>query len=91
MPPKKKTSGAKTRKAYRGTGMLYWTFLYWPGFSKCPSKDIWTDSRSYHFKGTPYPGDYPGDGSLLYPGRDVGYKGPVGSLRFKALRDGFEV
>jgi hypothetical protein len=73
----------------RATGILYWTVTNWPPKGRnCPTKDIWTDARCYQFDEDGK--FYQGDGSLLYPGPDIGYNGPVGSLRFKALRDGMD-
>jgi hypothetical protein len=61
---------------YGLTGLLYWTTVYWE------KTNPWTDPKTY--------GDYNGEGSLLYPGADVGFPGPIASMRLKAIRDGME-
>jgi len=63
------------------TGLLYWNTTHWNH-----TNDPWTNSLTYD------DGDYEynGDGSLLYPGSEVGYWGLCTSLRLKAIRDGVE-
>jgi hypothetical protein len=61
---------------YGLTGLLYWTTVYWE------KTNPWTDPKTY--------GDYNGEGSLLYPGADAGFPGPIASMRLKAIRDGME-
>ena len=59
-------------------GNLYWTVDYWP---KHPWRDvIYRDSGCC----------YPGDGFLVYPGRQAGVVGSVPSLRLAWIRDGIE-
>ena len=57
------------------TGLLYWRVDNW-------SRDPWHDLYAY-------PG-YPGEGLLVYPGRQVGVPGVVASMRLKYLRDGVD-
>ncbi len=64
-------------------GLLYWNATYWnpacidnPWTSMMTVKDINTLLR--------------GDGSLLYPGKQVGVDGPVSSQRLEVIRDGLE-
>ena len=57
------------------TGLLYWRVDHW-------SRDPWDDVNAY-------PG-YPGEGLLVYPGRQVGVPGVVPSMRLKYLRDGVD-
>ncbi len=40
--------------------------------------------------GWPHAGAYAGEGMLLYPGGDAGLAGPVGTIRLKNIREGFE-
>ncbi len=64
-------------------GLLYWNTTYWnpacidnPWTSMMTVKDINALLR--------------GDGSLLYPGKQVGVDGPVSSQRLEVIRDGLE-
>jgi hypothetical protein len=61
------------------TGFLYWSANWWD-YVRDPwlTTKFWLDA-SVH-----------GDGILLYPGNKIGVDGPVGSIRFEALRDGVE-
>lgn len=68
---------------YGITGLLYWSTTYWnPSFTTDPYEDIATVKDIN-------PSLY-GDGSLFYPGRQVGVDGPVTSVRLECLRDGLE-
>jgi len=58
------------------TGLLYWRVDDWTG-------DPW--NNVYAFSGS-----YPGEGALVYPGKQVGVQGVVASMRLKWLRDGVE-
>jgi hypothetical protein len=58
------------------TGLLYWRVDDWTG-------DPW--NNVYAFSGS-----YPGEGALVYPGKQVGVQGVVASIRLKWLRDGVE-
>jgi len=60
------------------TGNLYWTVDYW---QEHPWRDVITDDFGCC---------YPGDGVLVYPGRQAGVVGTVPSMRLAYIRDGFE-
>ncbi len=67
---------------YRIRGLLYWGGMsYWR-----QTQDPWTDPWTY---GRPNL-VYNGEGTIVYPGRAVGYEGIAPSLRLKALRDSIE-
>lgn len=71
---------------YRMTGLLYWGGMsYWSGV-----EDPWTDPGTLDRRDRQKELLYNGEGSLVYPGRAVGYEGIAPSLRLKALRDGIE-
>jgi hypothetical protein len=60
------------------TGLLYWTTTNWSS-----TRDVWTNPLTY--------GDqYNMEGSLLYPGVDVGVQGFITSIRLKQIREGLE-
>jgi len=65
---------------YRG-GMSYWK----------QTEDPWAQAPFYTGNGQPQQGRkgivFQGEGSLVYPARDVGYDGAVPTIRFKTLRD----
>ena len=61
-------------------GLLYWRIDRWPA-------DPWNDVNN---AGTYSSANYPGEGMLVYPGKQVGVAGVVGSMRLKWLRDGVE-
>lgn len=61
------------------TGVLYWRVDLW-------TKNPWKDVKTY-FDNNNY---YPGDGMLVYPGKQVGIKGVVPSMRLKWIREGVE-
>jgi len=68
---------------YGITGLLYWSTTYWnPSITANPYEDIATVKDIN-------PSLY-GDGSLFYPGKQVGIDGPVTSVRLECLRDGLE-
>lgn len=62
-------------------GLLYWTTVYWD-----KSEDVWTNPQTYVSGKMPFNGE----GSLFYPGSDVGIDGPVTSIRLKQIREGME-
>ncbi|MBU6399981.1 MAG: DUF4091 domain-containing protein [Verrucomicrobia bacterium] len=66
---------------YGATGLLYWTTVYWQ-----KAGDVWGNPATY----VPGRSCYNGEGSLFYPGADVGYAGPVTSMRLKQIREGLE-
>lgn len=63
---------------YGVTGILYWSTTYWGKVGYNP----WEKTETYPTGN--------GDGSLLYPGYQVGHDGPVASQRLKMLREGIE-
>lgn len=67
---------------YGAVGSLYWRANYW---SEC-SPDPWTDMDTCKSLG----GGFYGEGSLIYPGYQVGIRGPVSSIRLETLRDSLE-
>ena len=68
---------------YGLTGLLYWETVFWE-----QTADVWSDPGTYHEGGE----TFNGEGSLLYPGRmsEVGFDGPIASMRLKWIREGFE-
>ena len=69
------------QKKYNIQGLLYWSTTYWND-----TKDPWADIATVKWIG---PNIY-GDGSLMYPGKQVGFDGPVSSIRLEMIRDGLE-
>jgi len=71
---------------YRMRGLLYWGGMsYWRGVEDPRTEPGTLDRRDRNPKLM-----YNGEGSLVYPGRAVGYDGIAPSLRVKALRDAIE-
>jgi hypothetical protein len=74
---------------YHMVGLLYWGAMsYWKGV-----EDMWTDPKTLDRRNRGKDGKgplYQGEGTLVYPGRAVGYDGIAPSLRLKALRDSIE-
>lgn len=71
---------------YRMRGILYWGGMsHWRGVD-----DVWTDPKTLDRRRDGRGYNYNGEGSLLYPGRAVGYEGVAESIRVKALRDGIQ-
>ncbi len=71
---------------YRIRGLLYWGGMsYWRGVG-----DPWADPKTLDRRRGGKGPLYNGEGTLVYPGRAVGYDGIASSLRLKALRDGIE-
>jgi len=69
------------QKKYHIQGLLYWSTTYWGG-----TEDPWTDIATVKWiRDNIY-----GDGSLMYPGKQAGVDGPVGSIRLEMIRDGLE-
>lgn len=62
-------------QAIGATGTLYWTANAWPD---SPWIQPWTETYS----------QAPGEGILVYPGREAGVPGVVPSVRLKWIRDG---
>jgi len=77
---------------YRVPAWISWRYgirglLYWGGMSYWrQTPDPWTDAWTYGREKLVYNGE----GTIVYPGRGVGYDGIVPSLRLKALRDSIE-
>ena len=70
---------------YRIRGLLYWGGLcFWDHVD-----DPWTEPGTYNLRKEKGP-LFNGEGSIVYPGRAVGYEGIASSLRLKALRDSIE-
>ncbi|MFV1964703.1 MAG: glycoside hydrolase domain-containing protein [Pirellulaceae bacterium] len=72
---------------YRIRGILYWGGMsYWSAVD-----DPWSDPATYPPRERRAGGRvYNGEGTLVYPGRPVGYDGIAPSLRLKSLRDAIE-
>jgi hypothetical protein len=71
-------------------GLLYWGGMsYWR-----ETEDPWQRVPVYTGRGARQQGDrgirFNGEGSLVYPSREVGYDGIVPTIRLKALRDAIE-
>jgi hypothetical protein len=60
------------------TGLLYWSTTNW-----ATTRDVWTNPLTYGEQ-------YNMEGSLLYPGVDVGVQGFITSIRLKQIREGLE-
>jgi hypothetical protein len=81
---------------YRAPAWLAWRYrirgiLYWGGMSFWRQvDDPWTDPKTLDRRKRNPKLLYNGEGSILYPGRAVGYDGIASSLRLKALRDAVE-
>lgn len=77
---------AWTMWRYRMSGLLYWGGMsFWRQVD-----DPWTDPKTLDRRQQRAGLLYNGEGSLLYPGRAVGYDGVAEGLRVKALRDGIQ-
>jgi hypothetical protein len=77
------------QKQYNVSGLLYWSCNYWERI-KNPWTNMATVGKS-DFTGQVWLSDSVfGDGSLLYPGSEVGVDGPCGSFRLEMIRDGIE-
>jgi len=75
---------------YKLGGILYWTTTFWREV-----KDPWIDPVTWKLSECNDP--LSGEGSLIYPGNMAGrytnqkdVYGPIGSIRFELLREGFE-
>ena len=65
-------------------GILYWNVCWWEPNWGCP--DPWKGLTTV----TQINPNIYGDGSLIYPGKQVGVDGPVSSVRLEVIRDGIE-
>jgi hypothetical protein len=71
---------------YRIRGILYWGGMsYWQQVD-----DPWTDPKTLDRRNGRAQPLFNGEGTLVYPGRAVGYDGIASSLRLKALRDAIQ-
>ena len=81
---------------YRAPAWLAWRYrirgiLYWGGMSFWRQvDDPWTDPKTLDRRRGRKDPLYNGEGTIVYPGRAVGYDGIAASLRLKALRDAIE-
>lgn len=71
---------------YRIRGLLYWGGMsFWQQVD-----DPWTDPKTLDRRKGGKDPLYNGEGTIVYPGRNVGYDGIAPSLRLKALRDSIQ-
>lgn len=81
---------------YRVPAWMAWRehiqgILYWGGMSFWQQvDDPWTDPKTLDRRGNRSEPLYNGEGTIVYPGRAVGYDGIASSLRLKALRDSIQ-
>ena len=81
---------------YRVPAWIAWRFrirglLYWGGMSYWRQvDDPWTDPKTLDRREGRKDPLFNGEGTIVYPGRAVGYDGIAPSLRLKALRDSIE-
>ncbi len=81
---------------YRVPAWIAWRYriggiLYWGGMSFWRQvDDPWTDPKTLDRRNGREQPLYNGEGTIVYPGRAVGYDGIAPSLRLKALRDSIE-
>lgn len=81
---------------YRVPAWTSWTFgirglLYWGGMAYWDQvDDPWTDPATFVREDNDPVLTYNGEGTIIYPGRAVGYDGIAPSMRLKALRDSIE-
>ncbi|MBQ1848539.1 MAG: DUF4091 domain-containing protein [Clostridia bacterium] len=77
------------QKQYNVNGFLYWSCSFWRQVEN-PWTNMATVGTDYR-NGTMWLSDEVfGDGSLLYPGSEVGIDGACGSCRLECVRDGTE-
>ena len=65
------------------TGILYWSVDYWTAHP-------WTDIEYGSECSGTYCWSYPGEGFMVYPGKEAGLAGVAPSLRIKYIRDGVQ-
>lgn len=73
---------------YQSQGLLYWGINFWHWWGAEPKYDAataWPNSQA-NLGNTLVADDLVGDGFFIYPGP----KGPIGSIRLEAMRDGLE-
>ena len=61
-------------------GELYWCVNWYTSYSGV--RDVWTDAETVQ--------QTPGDGYLVYPGREFGVNGPISTLRLESIRESRE-
>ena len=61
-------------------GELYWCVNWYTSYSG--ERNVWTDAETVP--------QTPGDGYLVYPGREFGVKGPISTLRLESIRESRE-
>ena len=77
------------QKQYNVNGFLYWSCSYWNKVAN-PWNSMATVGTDYQTGVRWLSDEVFGDGSLLYPGSEVGVDGACGSCRLEAVRDGIE-
>lgn len=87
-PPMNYRIPAWLNALYGITGLLYWDTIWWE-----EGVNVWQLAGNYH---PPHPESegetLNGEGMLIYPGRqhEIGFEGPVASLRLKWIRESIE-
>ncbi len=61
-------------------GELYWCVNWYTSYTG--ERDVWTDAETVP--------QTPGDGYLVYPGKEFGVKGPISTLRLESIRESRE-
>ena len=61
-------------------GELYWAVNWYTSYTGV--RDVWTDAESVE--------QTPGDGYLVYPGREFGVDSPISTLRLESIRESRE-
>ena len=61
-------------------GELYWCVNWYTSYTG--ERDVWTDAETGP--------QTPGDGYLVYPGKEFGVKGPISTLRLESIRESRE-
>lgn len=77
------------QKQYNVNGFLYWYINYWSRIEN-PWNSMATVGTHYETGKTWLSDSVFGDGSLIYPGSEVGVTGPCSSMRLESVRDGLE-
>ena len=61
-------------------GELYWCVNWYTSYNG--ERDVWTDAETVP--------QTPGDGYLVYPGKEFGVQGPISTLRLESIRESRE-
>ncbi len=77
------------QKQYNVDGFLYWSCNFWEKVEN-PWTNMATVGTDYRTGQKWLSDEVFGDGSLLYPGSEVGVDGACGSVRLECIRDGME-